>query len=556
MRWVFSFVFLSGVLFAQANPQISYSVSPIKVDGAPALHVEIHFKGDPDGKTTISLSAEWQGETGLERGILNLQIDSPGAAFQQTSATERIVSHRPNAQLALSYDLVESQARNTDDPYPGYRPVLEPEFFHFVGTGGWITPKWPPGTRAAIQINWAGFPEDWNIANSFGSSEKHQQFEASLAELRNAVFAGGSFRLLPVKNGAEAVVLAIHGEWSFSDDQLSADLLRILMAERDFWRDHNFPYFLVVLTVMPQPGGEGTYVAGTGLTHSLTAFASSNASLLRIEYLFAHELFHTWNSAKLGVLPKPAASFYWFSEGFTEFYSNELLRRQRLISAQDSANFYNEKLRSYFLSPTRNLSNAQVAEKFFTDASAEELPYQRGFLLASRWNSEILRKTRGQHSLDDAMRTLYLSARQGFGSQLSMLRVDNAVRPLLGTSVLSDLERYIDRGELISPESDALGSCAYLQTVPVHSFDLGFDANAFFGENTIQRIIAQSAAYAAGLRDGQKVIARSQVKMGDADTPIQVTVRDANGERDLKFIPQSTSAVEVPEFVLKTGCTD
>lgn len=305
---------------------------------------------------------------------------------------------------------------------------------------------------------------------------------------------------------------------------------------------------------MPQPGGEGTYVAGTGLSHSLAAFASSNASLEEIEYLIAHELFHTWNSAKLGALPKPAISSYWFSEGFTEFYANELLFRAGLISAQDHADFYNKKLRSYYLSPVRNLSNAEVVSKFFTDSAVEELPYQRGFLLASRWNTEIKGKTKERYSLDDAMRTLYLSARQTSAAQLTQARVDDAIRPLLGTGVQADISRFIERGEVIEPEPDALGPCFSLQKTAFRRFDLGFDPDSFFRENVLRNVEVHSAAYSAGLRDGQKVIARSQISIGNASDPIQVTVRDVNGDKDITFIPQSEKAVEIPQFRMKANC--
>lgn len=213
------------------------------MQGEPALHIEMHFRGTQNGETTIELPHEWQGEVGLENGIRNLRVDSKDASLRDAHTPyERLIADRPGVPVAISYDLVESEPASQDQ-YPGYRPLIEPEFFHFVGTGAWVLPKWPRGDRISVTINWNGFPAEWPIANSFAVNQRQQRFEATLSELQNAVFGGGSFRLRSVRIGAEPVTFALHGEWTFTDDQFTDVLSKIVRVERDFWRDHNFPLF-------------------------------------------------------------------------------------------------------------------------------------------------------------------------------------------------------------------------------------------------------------------------------------------------------------------------
>ncbi|MCJ7617326.1 MAG: hypothetical protein MUO43_12405 [Desulfobacterales bacterium] len=67
-----------------------------------------------------------------------------------------------------------------------------------------------------------------------------------------------------------------------------------------------------------------------------------------LKYLFAHELFHTWNTGKLGVRQNPEQLIYWFSEGFTGYYARLLLLRAGLITIEEYVSDYNDKLIRYY----------------------------------------------------------------------------------------------------------------------------------------------------------------------------------------------------------------
>jgi hypothetical protein len=58
-----------------------------------------------------------------------------------------------------------------------------------------------------------------------------------------------------------------------------------------------------------------------------------------VQFLFAHEAFHTWNPVQLGAVT-PKDPIYWFTEGFTDYYARMLLLRASLMNKQQYADAY------------------------------------------------------------------------------------------------------------------------------------------------------------------------------------------------------------------------
>jgi predicted metalloprotease with PDZ domain len=122
-------------------------------------------------------------------------------------------------------------------------------------------------------------------------------------------------------------------------------------------------------------------------------------------------------------------SLYWFSEGFTDYYTSLLLLRAGLITSDDYVADYNSVLKNYYTSPFRNHSNKQILIDRLSNYDAQRQPYQRGNLLAHNWNAQIRAVTGGKYSLDDVMRDLFKSAsRNGF--RLSNTTINHAIRTL------------------------------------------------------------------------------------------------------------------------------
>ncbi|MBI5495718.1 MAG: hypothetical protein HY904_11905 [Deltaproteobacteria bacterium] len=81
----------------------------------------------------------------------------------------------------------------------------------------------------------------------------------------------------------------------------------------------------------------------------------------------------------------------------------------------------NEQLADHLRSPVRNASNAELARDFWTSAEMNQLPYQRGALLALWVDSEVRRASAGQRNLDHLMRALVARGRTGERVNTDML---------------------------------------------------------------------------------------------------------------------------------------
>jgi predicted metalloprotease with PDZ domain len=338
-----------------------------------------------------------------------------------------------------------------------FRPVIAPESFTLIGTSFLILPDWNEETPRSVTMSWE-IPEAWSQADSFGTGKrKPRVFSATLNQLQTAVYVGGDYRLHSFSVRGRAVTVALRGKWGFTDARFCGLAQRIVSAERAFWHDDAFPYFLITLTPTEEPGKD---YQGTGLTNSFAAFADQQVDLMAVpglKHLLAHELFHTWNPLKLsreGQFPEPQERHSWFGEGFTEYYAHQLLLRSGLVSRQEYFRGLNDRIRAYYLSPVRNAPNRRIEKEFFTSDAVGKLAYQRGELMAIRWNALIRHAAGGRASLDDVMQDLRRNAFR-YARLRPEQAITAAVRRFAGRDISPDIAHYIVGGETIPLPADA-----------------------------------------------------------------------------------------------------
>jgi predicted metalloprotease with PDZ domain len=172
------------------------------------------------------------------------------------------------------------------------------------------------------------------------------------------------------------LMIAVRGKWSMTDEEAISQIVRIIRIERTFWKDENFPYYLVTLvpfdTGQSGSGGGGFSNAFSIHTAPEGPFSSGLLSLL------AHEIFHTWNPYKLGRMRSPAEGIYWFTEGFTTYYQDLLLWRSGLLSGDAYFQALNRILRDYHLSPVKNISLRELIVRSREGQVKGRISYERG----------------------------------------------------------------------------------------------------------------------------------------------------------------------------------
>jgi predicted metalloprotease with PDZ domain len=428
-------------------------------------------------------------------------------------------------------------------------PRMSSQYFYILGNRNFPLPNWPDTRAVRCEIRWVGFPPSWLIVNSYGVAHRVQRFSTTMADLRKAVFVGGDFRIQPVSQAAPGLRLVTRGRWHFPDESVTKLLDRLYRADFAIWRDGGLKDHFVWMLPTPDSGPH----EGENRTHGLIFYGGEETEDIRdFAFLLSHELFHAWNPHRL-TPPDFDERLYWFTEGVTDFYAAVTLLRTGIWGFEQFVSKLNAVSREYYDSPKRNLSADEMVVQRRTNLAAERLPYQQGFLLSANWNLRIRERSHGAQSLDSALRRLKSTSRR----VLSNDRIERALAAAGVPETGTEIEKSILRGETISLVPNALGNCA-TETFAAAGFDIGFDYEKSSKANRVMNVKPDSAAYDAGMREGQSLLSRDLV-LGDPGYQARLEISDERGRRWISFYPISRNRASIPQFRLdKTGesCTE
>lgn len=444
----------SRITYFKENPyDIAYTIEPFYDLNKIRFIVVMELFGDKSGETQIKFPGEFGGENN-SKGIKFLKTLSENTLIYDTDKPDiKIVKHPPGFPIKIYYQVEEIRDEEIELGNH-YLVTINRRYFHFLGETFFIVPHWDFNTEIKFRIFWNHMPSNWNLANSFGVNNKVQDFKTSISQFISSVFTGGDFRILKRTIGNNSVLLSIRGKWKFSDDQIIELTKDVLKAERDFWKDHNFPFFM--LSLIPISGNDDQ--GGIGRTNSFSMFLSDDRLIdYRLKRLIAHEAFHTWLGNKMH-FAEPEQLVYWFKEGFCDYYARLILLRAKLITLNDYVDEYNKILYAYGTSPARYEKNERVVNEFWSDQNIMKLPYMRGDIFAHNLNASIRKYSNGTKSLDDMMRDLYKRS-QNESLLISNGSLSALIRYYAGEQALSEIMRTLNSGESLKANPDALGPC-------------------------------------------------------------------------------------------------
>ncbi len=528
MKWMTLALAIGCAQTAFAAP-VEYVLTPLLDAGAlQSVQIDLRFNGDADGESLLHLPDSWGGQEKLWLDIEGLEVVSGARLSDGKDAASRRLRHAPNARVHLRYRVLQNWRQGGPSATDGnpYRPIIQPTYFHLIGNAAFAVPEIEPNTPARLAIK--DLPPGWK----FASDLSHPGL--ILADVKSSISVGGDYRILSDRESGLRV--AIRGEWQFGDAEFLARVAEIAKSHRDFWGDDHAP-FLVTMTYLSAPEPGWTSLGGTGLDDAFAFFATPNASVQMISRLLAHEGLHSWIPLRLGGMPeKDEAADYWLSEGFTDFYAPRLLVSEGAWDVQAFADDLNEMLRAYAISTAREYPNARVLTDFWKDPSTQKLPYQRGRLLAAIWDARL--RARGDHDFDDVIHTM--RKRAAAGSPLKSAALFRETAREFGLDVTDDLRQFIELGKPISLPPNVFAPCGEVATRQVPNFHRGFDIDATTAkDNVISGTDPASPAYAAGMRDGMKLVRRVGGEIGNAEIEIDYLVVDAGVERNIRYLPRA-----------------
>ncbi len=217
--------------------------------------------------------------------------------------------------------------------------------------------------------------------------------------------------------------VSIFGEAPVDRGKFVADLKSIVENTIPVFEDLPYKKYVFIVNF--------TDTAGGGLEHlnSTVCFAPRMRYTPKEEYdfsmgLFSHEFFHTWNVKRLR--PKGLGPFnyntetytrsLWIAEGITSYYDDLILRKAGVYPVPEYLDAFSLNVNSMWGLPGRKWQSAEQASfdtwvKFYrADENAPNVTssyYTQGAVIGWMLDMEIRRATKGERTLDDAMRKLY-----------------------------------------------------------------------------------------------------------------------------------------------------
>lgn len=524
---------IRAILIAAAVPFLMGAKAPETVDyrmalqpgaaGRPGLlAVEIRLRGDADGETRLALPDDYGAKTDAWRFISDLKVR--GASMAEDGPAARVLRHRPGAKLTVSYRV---QTAYEADPhwrggltYQG--AVIRPDWFAFFGDIVFVLPE--DRERQPATFRWGRMPKGWTVASDLDHGAQGQPL--TVADVRESVAIGGAqvrVATRPIPGGTLRV--ASLPDRPIRLDALADQVAATVTAQRAFWGDGGGPYFVGVIPLVRD--GTSKVMGGIGRSDGFALWSTPDEPEF-VRWTVAHENMHTWIPRRVGRIASEqrGGGIYWFTEGFADFFTNRAMLKAGAWSVDDVVDRQAAVLQAYDANPARAAAGDRVKAEFFTSSDVQRLPYQRGQLLAMKWDEEIRRKTGGKADLSTALRHMHRHYQQFAPDQGPdvVTGLVSAVWVVAGLDIRSDIARYADGGAPIELPEEMFGGCLLARVTVSPAFDAGFDTAASFASKTVKGVRRRGSAWNSGVRDGMRLDAWT-FNAGDMSRQIELVVR-------------------------------
>lgn len=336
--------------------------------------------------------------------------------------------------------------------------------------------------------------------------------------LATTMFAGGRFSREPaLAHGGFSALWG--GEPPFDPRPLMQWTGRLHGWMSRFFKDEVEPPYRVILRSNPQnPGG------GVAMTQSFAVGYGEGTDPEALKSILGHEMTHTWTAIE------PLGK--WWSEGNAVYYQELLPWRAGQITTEQYLAGVNRTAMRYYANTRKHTPEAEVADQFWDDTRVRLMPYDRGALYFAVLNGQIVRASGGRRSVDDLVRTMMMRFRGG--EEITEAKWLEVLRAELGEAGPAT-HRAMMSGQLVLPASGDYGPCFRRVVRKARVFEPGYDLRATASDKVVRGLVAGSEAEAAGLRDGDRIVAAPFGDSMQHDHARVVTVKVTRGDQPLSF---------------------
>jgi predicted metalloprotease with PDZ domain len=442
---------------------IAYRIKPVFEKGQIMLCMDMIFLDTASITTSVCFLPEpaWN-----QHEYLMETIESANPEIQILkghNALWRVIQHEKRDTIHLRYTIKQDsnklQEQNFTHPFPA---IFTQDYFLLEFASLFLLPQPMVANLEEsakvrnISIIWDIDTLKWQYANRFGRNQQIQKINTSMNHFVRTVMIGS--RSVVKCTISENIVSPEHSLFTVTSGifiqyhSKFVDVLKnIFTEEYQSWRDTTSSNYVSVFIPV---GIKTNEIVGFAIKDSFVVFLSDSLiTLNQSAYsLIAHEMMHTWvSNEKIQSISQKKGFQYCVVEGFTDYFSRQVLKRAGLYNHEEYVLSLNTSLEKYYRSQHRHLSGDTITKYFWQDLEIMKIPYYQGDILAHNWNAEIIIHSRGKYTFVDAFRAMLKKK-----SQINEETFTQDLEPFIGRNVMPDIIQYMQMGRCPEPRHDAV----------------------------------------------------------------------------------------------------
>lgn len=390
--------------------------------------------------------------------------------------------------------------------------------------------------------------KQWPITVKVNPFESWKTISVALENKGNNTFSAEDYDLLadsPFEIGNHTVFrfvssgipheVAMFGQGNYDTTRLQTDMKRITEECASVFGSHPCKSYLFIVHNLNSGGGGLEHLNSTTLQTSRWSYGTES-SYTGFLSLVAHEYFHLWNVKRL----RPYAlgpfdynnenytTMLWFSEGFTAYYDDLIVRRCGYTSPDSYLSSLAGNMSYVTNTPGTKVQSLEESSydawiKFYrpseNSANNSVSYYTKGATVGAMLNFAILQSTSGKKSLDDLMRLLYQRFYIDNKGKAGFTENDfkKTLTEVAGKNMDDFFANYIAGTEAI-PYTDFISAVGLkLSDLNAKAKTVWIGASTSVKENKllVTAIERDGPAWAGGLNVNDEVLAINQYRVGD-----------------------------------------
>ena len=506
------------------------------------LSVQLHLS-NLKGDTTLFQMDRGSGgapENHYADSIHNLEAcdaDGNRLTIEQVQNRQWKVESGHSTYLNLEYQADLSRT----EPNDHYHSIIANKYAYLLGNQIFIYPLEEADADIIVRIE---APNGWPTVSSW-QKQKDIYRPAIFNELANSMLASGDYRIYHFDVDSTKATVATRWTQEDYDETMIELIKRILSALGQLFS--MFPASkLAVICNQFETEGESWGIGGSGVGNGVVLGLIGKFPENWNASIFTHELMHWWISGSV-----TDESTYWFSEGFTDYYTWLMQRRIGLISQEawyDKLYQVWQKVREN--PKLREFPLREASLRYFDDRAARRLCYDKGMCLAFILDVKIRRYTKNKLGLDDVIRKMAQYIKEN-GLTFYESDLFSAVDEVAGRSLKNFYQRYV-YGTNVLPFKRYLKLAGmmiqqYTQSYLGYGFSFGTRGDDK-APIVILEVLKNSPAYQAGLRRNDKVQKIEGEPIPDMDAA-DVIIRQKHGRGR---ISESKKGDQIPYIVARS----